>query len=72
MVEPVIIGSAQLYLGDCKEILPQLPKVDACVTDPPYGMGYRSNYRKGKHAAIAGDGAWVVDRGARGVDPPGT
>lgn len=57
MVEPVIIGSAQLYLGDCKEILPQLPKVDACVTDPPYGMGYRSNHRKEKHAAIAGDGA---------------
>jgi site-specific DNA-methyltransferase (adenine-specific)/modification methylase len=39
MVEPVIIGSARLYLGDCREILPQLPKVDACITDPPYGIG---------------------------------
>ncbi len=26
-----------LYLGDCREILPTLPKVDAVVTDPPYG-----------------------------------
>lgn len=28
-----------LYLGDCREILPTLPKVDAVVTDPPYGIG---------------------------------
>ncbi len=26
-----------LYLGDCREILPQLSAVDAVVTDPPYG-----------------------------------
>jgi DNA modification methylase len=28
----------KLYLGDCREILPTLPKVDAVVTDPPYGI----------------------------------
>jgi len=28
-----------LYLGDCREILPTLLKVDAVVTDPPYGIG---------------------------------
>ena len=39
MTNPVIIGDATLYLGDCREILPTLPKVDAVVTDPPYGMG---------------------------------
>ena len=39
MVEPVVIGNATLYLGDCREILPTLPKVDAVVTDPPYGLG---------------------------------
>jgi site-specific DNA-methyltransferase (adenine-specific)/modification methylase len=33
------IGNATLYLGDCREILPTLPKVDAVVTDPPYGVG---------------------------------
>ena len=31
------IHDATLYLGDCREILPLLPKVDAVVTDPPYG-----------------------------------
>ena len=39
MREPVIIGNATLYLGDCREILPTLPKVDAVITDPPYGIG---------------------------------
>lgn len=33
------IGRATLYLGDCRQILPTLPKVDAVVTDPPYGIG---------------------------------
>lgn len=32
------IGRATLYLGDCREILPGLGKVDAVVTDPPYGI----------------------------------
>ena len=27
-----------LYLGDCREILPTLPKVDAVVTSPPYAQ----------------------------------
>jgi len=31
-----VIGNATLYLGDCLEILPHLPKVDAVITDPPY------------------------------------
>jgi site-specific DNA-methyltransferase (adenine-specific)/modification methylase len=35
-----VIGDATLYLGDCSEILPTLPKVDAVVTDPPYGVGH--------------------------------
>ncbi len=33
------IGNAVLHLGDCRDILPTLPKVDAVVTDPPYGLG---------------------------------
>jgi DNA modification methylase len=34
------IGDATLYLGDCLEILPTLGKVDAVVTDPPYGLAF--------------------------------
>jgi len=30
----------QLYLGDCLDVMPTLPKVDAVVTDPPYGIGF--------------------------------
>lgn len=32
------IGRARLILGDCRDILPTLPKVDAVVTDPPFGI----------------------------------
>lgn len=27
-----------IYHGDCREILPHLPKVDLVLTDPPYGI----------------------------------
>lgn len=39
MAEIVTIGEATLYLGDCMDILPTLDKVDAVITDPPYGIG---------------------------------
>src|SRR5690348_3297384 len=38
-----IIGDAELYLGDCRDILPTLGKVDAVVTDPPYGIGHKAH-----------------------------
>lgn len=33
------IGDATLYCGDCIKILPTLGRVDAVVTDPPFGVG---------------------------------
>lgn len=38
-----IIGDCTLYLGDCLEVMPTLGKVDAVVTDPPYGINYSAN-----------------------------
>ena len=37
------IGACTLYLGDCRDILPLLPKVDLVLTDPPYGINYSAN-----------------------------
>ena len=50
-----IIGDCALYLGDCLEVMPTLGKVDAVVTDPPYGMSFQSGYRAVKHAEIKND-----------------
>lgn len=42
MIEPYWTskdGRFVIYCGDCLDILPTLGKVDAVVTDPPYGIG---------------------------------
>jgi site-specific DNA-methyltransferase (adenine-specific) len=46
-----------LYCGDCREILPGLGKVDAVVTDPPYGIGIAANPVRQKHAKSDWDNA---------------
>jgi site-specific DNA-methyltransferase (adenine-specific) len=50
----IVIGDATLYLGNCMDILPALGKVDAVITDPPYGIGFAAQPTKwqrlaGKH-----------------------
>ena len=37
-VQKVTIGDATLYQADCAVLLPTLGKVDAVITDPPYGI----------------------------------
>ena len=46
-------GRVTLYRGDCRDILPTLGKVDAVVTDPPYGINEndRKVASRGKLAA---------------------
>lgn len=64
------IGDAVLYLGDCREILPTLGKVDAVVTDPPYGIG-----KDGQKQTTGGHGGrkaydfkgWDAERPERAV-----
>jgi len=50
-VVPVQIGAATLYNADCREVLPLLGKVDAVVTDPPYGLdlGVNKDMRRNGH-----------------------
>lgn len=42
---------------DCLEFMKTLPDkcIDLVLTDPPYGMEFRSNYRKEKYQAIEND-----------------
>ncbi|CAB4127516.1 DNA methylase N-4/N-6 [uncultured Caudovirales phage] len=60
-MNPVIIGNATLYLGDCMEVLPTLGRFDAVITDPPYGisvdreMANKSGTQYGKAAAPKGN-----------------
>lgn len=56
-MNPVIIGDATLYLGDCMDILPTLPKVDAVITDPPYGIGIAANPVRQMHEKLDWDNA---------------
>ena len=57
---PTIIGDCTLYLGDCREVLPTLAKVDAVITDPPYGIadvwkgGFSKKHGWGKAETEAG------------------
>ena len=50
-----VIGNATLYLGDAREILPTLGKIDEIITDPPYS----ERTHAGHDAGIGSDG---VDR----------
>lgn len=45
-----LANGVELYLGDCREILPTLEPHAALVTDPPYGQDYKVNtfYAGGK------------------------
>lgn len=38
-MKPVIIGGAEMWQGDCADILPLIGACDAVVSDPPYGLG---------------------------------
>jgi site-specific DNA-methyltransferase (adenine-specific) len=50
-----VIGDATLYLGDCRDILPTLPRVDAVITDPPYGIGIAANPVRQAHNRMEWD-----------------
>lgn len=55
------IGSATLYLGDATDCLAELRAAACVVTDPPFGIAYKSNYRT--------DALWDGDEIAGDSDP---
>jgi DNA modification methylase len=73
MVDPwtrkEVIGDCTLYLGDCLEVMPALGKVDAVVTDPPYGTadawqgGFSKSSGWGRQGAMKDKrNAWDAER----------
>jgi site-specific DNA-methyltransferase (adenine-specific) len=71
MPEPVVIGNATLYLGDCLDILPTLGKVDAVITDPPYKLS--QEYGSGADAdnLLAVSSIWPVASAILAATKPG-
>ena len=49
MPRKVTIGNAELWLGDCLEILPTLPKVNLYFTSPPYNQNLQAFKPSGMH-----------------------
>jgi DNA modification methylase len=49
-----VIGGQTLYLGDCMEVMAGLGKVDAVVTDPPYGIGITKSNRLAVSRGLGG------------------
>ena len=66
----VTIGDATLYCADCMDVLPTLERVDAVITDPPYGIN-----KDGQVRTTGGNGGrkayeflgWDGDRPAKEV-----
>jgi DNA modification methylase len=48
IIREVTVGDQRLIQGDCLEVMPLLGKVDAVVTDPPYGIGIDGQSRRVK------------------------
>jgi len=52
-----VIGNCTLYLADCMDVMPHLGRVDAVVTDPPYGIDY------GNSGGFSKDSGWIEWKG---------
>jgi hypothetical protein len=52
MKKEVLSEGVELYLGDCREIIPTLEPIDAVISDPPYGVKARA----GMGGGSKGDG----------------
>jgi DNA modification methylase len=48
------IGGQRLILGDSRSVMPILPKPDAIVTDPPYGIGITKSNRLATSRGLGG------------------
>jgi site-specific DNA-methyltransferase (adenine-specific) len=56
-MEPVVIGDATLFLGDCIEVMTGMEanSLDAIVTDPPYLLNFMGKAFDSQHKSLPGD-----------------
>ena len=63
--------SVQIWLGDCRAIIPTLPKVDLVLTDPPYGINaarHRNSQVNGwRDYGTVDEGKWDAERAPQGL-----
>lgn len=67
-MEPVIIGRATLYCGDCRDILPHLSPVAHVITDPPFEAEAHTLQRRVKRGGLCENEALPfeqIDEGTR-------
>lgn len=60
------IGGQRLILGDCLEVMKELGRFDAVVTDPPYGINLNTD-----NSRFSGGNAASVSRRGNGIGPAG-
>ena len=48
------IGGQRLILGNCRDVLPMMPRPNAIVTDPPYGIGITKSNRLAVSRGLGG------------------
>jgi DNA modification methylase len=72
-----VMGDHVLRCGDCLDILPDMDNflntIDALITDPPYGIGFKYDQHDDTDYGEEGYGAWiwrVIER-AEALCPPG-
>jgi len=58
MRREILADGVELMLGDMIEILPTLGEFDACVTDPPYGIGASAGVGKYGRIKVSDDLQW--------------
>ena len=69
--EETLAEGVRLICADCREVLPTLGKVDAVVTDPPYGIGITRSNRLAVSRGLGGlawddepaDLSWLLPMG---------
>lgn len=63
-MQEVRIGDCVLIHGDCRDMLSKMGRVDAVVTDPPYGIGQAAGMGA---AVLIGLAVAAIHGGMRGL-----